>query len=239
MNCSYWIGECYGHKTHQALYAGMELLCFWWKQTIRSRATTGVGVGVGILRFLVHPQVVPNSSYTSEQSVGELSTQKRTLQYLPKIIVANMPRCHRKHSVQKGSLAEGPCGKLARLAFIDEKKAWVRPVPSVSGMPAGRLEGTIHPAKARNSTSGLPSNSCPSEISKPIRGALRTCSGARDATRAPRNAVTRTARAEQRSADGAEATGAARGVRKAMAGRGGDAVCGGAAMEGRRGAAGS
>lgn len=85
---------------------------------------------------------------------------------------ANRPMCHKKHNVQKGSSAEGPLGKLARLLFIEAKKAWVRPLPSVRGMPAGREEGMIQPTKARMRMLRSSLYGTPSEISNSIRGVL-------------------------------------------------------------------
>lgn len=91
---------------------------------------------------------------------------------VPKIMHANNPVCQRKRRVQKGSSPAGPLGKLARLAFMEAKKAWVRPLPSVSGMPAGIDEGTTHPTIARIRMVKSSLNSTPSEISKPMRGVL-------------------------------------------------------------------
>lgn len=48
----------------------------------------------------------------------------------------------------------------------------MRPVPSVSGMPAGRDEGMTQPAMARRRMERLTLNSTPSDISKPIRGTV-------------------------------------------------------------------
>ncbi len=111
-------------------------------------------------------------------------------------MVANIPTCHRKHSVQKGSSPAGPFGKLARFAFMDAKNACVSPVPLVSGMPAGSEDGTIQPTIARINTMGFESHSTPSLISNPIVGVALCLAGvAVECRRAPRKADTRTPRA--------------------------------------------
>lgn len=93
---------------------------------------------------------------------------------VPKIRQANMPTCHRTRRSQKGSSRAGPLGQLARLAFIDAKKACERPVPSVRAMLVGMDDGTIHPIRARTMTMGFRSNWIPSEISNSMRGAVLT-----------------------------------------------------------------
>lgn len=90
---------------------------------------------------------------------------------VPKIMHAKRPTCQRNRSVQNGSSAAGPFGQFARLAFIDAKKAWLRPVPSVRGMPAGTDDGTIHPTIASASVDRSTLNETPSEISNSMRGA--------------------------------------------------------------------
>lgn len=89
---------------------------------------------------------------------------------VPKIRQANRPTCHNTMRSQNGSLRAGPLGQLAKLSFIEARKAWVSPVPSVKGMLVGIDDGTIHPRKAMKMTTGLSLYSTPSEISNSIRG---------------------------------------------------------------------
>lgn len=84
---------------------------------------------------------------------------------VPKMRVANRPACQRNRRVQNGSSPAGPLGHAARLAFIEARKAWVRPVPPVSAMGAGRDDGTIQPTMASTIITGLISKGVFSEIS--------------------------------------------------------------------------
>lgn len=116
-----------------------------------------------------------------------LSGLRELTPIVPNIMHAKRPTCQRNMSVQNGSSAEGPLGKAARLAFMEARNAWVRPVPSVSGMPDGMEEGITQPAMARKRMERSMSNSTPSEISHPMRGAVADGAARRMTARCPVN----------------------------------------------------
>lgn len=78
---------------------------------------------------------------------------------------AKRPTCQRKQRVQNGSSPAGPLGHAARLAFMDDRNACVRPVPLVRAMGAGSEDGTTHPTMDSAIMRGLISKGVFSEIS--------------------------------------------------------------------------